>query len=50
MKFYFARFKAGYRLLELEQAVEYVNTLDWNVYDEDEILVPLSVVEVNFKF
>lgn len=25
------REEAGYRLLDLEQAVDYVNTLDWNV-------------------
>jgi hypothetical protein len=40
------REEAGFRLVELEQAVEYVNTLDWNLCDEKGILVPVKVIEL----
>jgi hypothetical protein len=39
------REEAGFRLVEIEQAVEYVNTLDWNLCDEKGILVPVKVLE-----
>jgi Vacuolar sorting protein 9 (VPS9) domain/MORN repeat len=38
-----------YRLTELEQAVEYVESLDWNVFDENGVLVCISMIETQVK-
>lgn len=39
------REEAQYRLTELEQAMTYVQTLDWNVFDEEGVLVSISFLE-----
>lgn len=42
-----AREESSYRLTELEQAVHYIESLDWNVYDKDGILISVSILEKN---
>eukprot|EP01116_Phalansterium_solitarium_P001660 TRINITY_DN1147_c0_g2_i1.p1 TRINITY_DN1147_c0_g2~~TRINITY_DN1147_c0_g2_i1.p1 ORF type:complete len:905 (+),score=235.49 TRINITY_DN1147_c0_g2_i1:109-2823(+) len=39
------REEAQYRLCELEQAIVYIESLDWNVVDEEGVLVSISVLE-----
>jgi len=40
-------YEAGYRLIELESALKYISTLDWDLRDKDGILMPLSTLEDN---
>ncbi len=39
--------EAMYRLIELEQSMEYIESLDWNVYDVDGVLASVSMIERN---
>jgi hypothetical protein len=34
-----------YRLVELQNAVSYVESLDWNIFDEHGILIPVNFLE-----
>jgi len=35
----------SYRLIEIEQAVVYIESLDWNVLDNEEVLISVSLLE-----
>jgi hypothetical protein len=39
------REEAQYRLIEFEQAFMYIQTLDWYIYDEEGVLLSLSLLE-----
>ncbi len=39
------RDEAAYRLIELEQSINYIEDLDWNVYDEEGIIISVSFLE-----